>query len=319
MKKSELISVIIPAYNEEKRIKKCIDSVVNQTYNNLEIIVINDGSTDKTLDVLNNIKDARLNIITIKNQGQGHARNLGIKKSSGNLIAFVDSDDYIDEAMIERLYDDMKKNSSDISICNIIKVLGNNETKFNNYNLFFENKKINYMISHPGPVGRLYKKSLFIDNNIYFLEDSIYEDLATIPLLGIYAEKISNIEDCLYYYVIRINSSMNQIKYSKKLEDIFKVMNHLKIEFSKVDDTYFEVLEYLNIEHLLYSAYLRFINFKEGRNKCIYISNYINKNYPNWNKNKIYKKKSKKFKLFCFFASHKLLFMCKLIKKVGGK
>lgn len=319
MKKSGLISVIIPAYNEEKRIKKCIDSVINQTYKNLEIIIINDGSTDNTLDVLNKINDKRLNIITIKNHGQGHARNLGIEKSTGDLITFVDSDDYIAEDMIEKLYNNMQKNNSDISICNILKILGNSKIKFDNYNSFFNNNNINYMISHPGPVGRLYKKSLFIDNNIYFLEDSIYEDLATIPLVGIYAKKISNIEDYLYYYIIRANSSMNQIKYSKKLEDIFKVMDHLKIEFSKVGDTYFEVLEYLNIEHLLYSAYLRFIEFKEGKDKCIYISNYIKDNYPNWNKNKIYKQKSKKFQLFCFFASHKLLFICKLMKKVGKK
>ena len=165
----------------------------------------------------------------------------------------------------------------------------------------------------------MYKKSLFIDNDISFLENCIYEDLGTIPLIGLYAKKISYIDECLYYYVIRPNSSMNQIKYSKKLEDIFKVMDHLKNEFSKVEDKYFEVLEYLNIEHLLYSAYLRFISFKEGKSKCIYISNYINENYPNWTKNKIYKMKSKKFKLFCFFSSHKMIFMCKLMKKVGGK
>ena len=111
---------------------------------------------------------------------------------------------------------------------------------------------------------------------------------------------------------------MNQIKYSKKLEDIFKVMEHLKNEFLK-QDIYYDVLEYLNIEHLLYSAYLRFLNFKEGKNHCVYISNYIKQNFPKWKENKIYKKKSIKFKMFCYFSSKKMLFMCGLIKKLGGK
>lgn len=318
MKKNELISIIIPAYNEEKRIKKCIDSLTRQTYKNIEIIVVNDGSTDNTLSVLKKIKDDRLNVITTENGGQGHARNVGIKKAKGNLITFVDSDDYVSCDLVKKLYDNLLKNDSDISICNILKIQNGNEIKFNNYNSFFKEDIINYMISHPGPVGRLYKKSLFKKNNIYFLEKCIYEDLGTIPLLGIYAKKVSYIEDYLYYYIVRDNSSMNQIKYSKKLEDIFRVMEHLKNQFN-IQKAYYDVLEYLYIEHLLYSAYLRFLSFKEGQNHCTFISNYIKTNYPKWRNNKIYKKKSLKFKIFCFFASKDMKTICKTIKLLGGK
>jgi len=319
MKKNELISVIVPAYNEEKRIKKCVDSILNQTYKNLELIVINDGSTDNTIDILNGINDTRLKIITIKNHGQGYARNLGIKKSKGKLITFVDSDDYISVTMIDKLYSNLIENDSDISICNILKLEGNKKIPFKNINLFFDDNNINYMISHPGPVGRLYKKSLFVDNSIYFLEKCIYEDLGTIPLIGLYAKKISYIDECLYYYLIRPNSSMNQLKYSSKLNDIFKVMEHLNSSFEKFEFKYYDVIEYLNVEHLLYSAYMRFNGFKEGKDSCKYISEYINQNYPNWRHNRIFKKKSIKFKLFCFFASNNNRFICNFMKKIGGK
>ena len=213
----------------------------------------------------------------IENSGQAVARNLGIKKSKGNLITFVDSDDYIDSYMLEKLYDNMKATNSDISICNLYKVYEDKTIKFLNYNKYTDDEVVNYMISHSGPVGRLYKKSLFVDNNIYFLENCIYEDLATIPLLGIYAKKISYIDDCLYYYIIRKNSSMNQLKYTEKLEDIFIVMDYLNNEFKNRDGKYNDVIEYLNIEHLLYSAFLRFLSFDKGIEKCIYISDYINK------------------------------------------
>lgn len=319
MKKTELISVIVPAYNEEKRIKKCVDSILNQTYENLELIVINDGSTDNTVDVLKSIKDKRLKIISIKNHGQGYARNLGIKKSSGSLITFVDSDDYISNNMIEKLYSNLQDNKSDISVCNILKVIGNDEIPFKNFETFFDDNNINYMISHPGPVGRLYKKNLFVDNNIKFLENCIYEDLGTIPLLGLYAKKISYINDCLYFYIIRANSSMNQLKYTTKLEDIFKVIDNLNANFKSFESKYFDVIEYLNIEHLLYSAYMRFIGFKEGKKKCDYISKYIKNNYPKWSKNRIFRKKSIKFKLFCFFAFKNNQLVCKIMKRVGGK
>ncbi len=315
------VSVIVPVYNVEKYISKCLDSLVNQTFKNFEIIIVNDGSTDNSEKIIQEYlkNNKNMSYFKIKNSGQAVARNLGIKKSKGNLITFVDSDDYIDSYMLEKLYDNMKATNSDISICNLYKVYGDKTIKFLNYNKYTDDEVVNYMISHSGPVGRLYKKSLFVDNNIYFLENCIYEDLATIPLLGIYAKKISYIDDCLYYYIIRKNSSMNQLKYTEKLEDIFIVMDYLNNEFKNRDGKYNDVIEYLNIEHLLYSAFLRFLSFDKGIEKCIYISNYINKNYPYWDKNKIYLKKSIKFKLFCKMASKKKFFVCKLMKKVGDK
>ncbi|MBR6641935.1 MAG: glycosyltransferase family 2 protein, partial [Clostridia bacterium] len=86
------ISVIIPTYNTEQYIKGCVESVLNQTYQNFEIIVVNDGSTDNTLKILDEIKSDKLEVITIKNSGQGYARNMALKKATGDYIMFLDSD-----------------------------------------------------------------------------------------------------------------------------------------------------------------------------------------------------------------------------------
>lgn len=313
------ISIIVPVYNEEKRIKKCIDSLINQTYSNIEILIINDGSTDNTLNILNEYDDSRIIVTTIKNIGRGGARNIGIKKSSGKYLMFVDSDDYVDENIVKKLYNNLINENSDISICNIIKKYKNTEEKFLNYNHYTDDSVVNFMISHLGPTARLYKRDLFVKNNVYFLENCIYEDLATMPILGMYIKKVSHIDEYLYYYIIREESAMNQTKYSKKLEDIFIVLEHLSNKLNVSNNDYNEILEYLYIEHLLYSANLRFLNFHEGIKNVKKISKIMKNKYPNWKQNKYYKMKSLKFRIFCYLSSKNMIALCKFIKRLGGK
>ena len=298
------VSVIVPAYNEEKRIERCLKSLLNQTYNDYEIIVVNDGSTDDTMKVLSKYKN-KITIIDKENGCQGSARNLGIKKAKGKYLTFVDSDDYIAPNMLEELAETAEKKMSDIVACDIFKVIDDKNIYYNNLTNFTNDNVINFMLSHPGPVARLYKKSLFINNNLFFIENAIYEDLGVIPLLGIYVKNVSYVNKPLYYYVIRSGSSMIQEKYSAKLEDIFIICEHLKNEFIKRSgNRYLEVLEYLYIEHLLYSAVLRFAKFhkKDMINKCVDI---LKTTFPHYKKNRYLKVKSVKFKLVCFFASHK--------------
>ena len=99
---NKLISIIINVYNGEKYIKKCLDSVINQTYKNLEILIINDGSTDKTLEICKKYKDERIKIITTENQGLSFSRNVGIDNAGGEYLYFVDADDFIREISIRK-------------------------------------------------------------------------------------------------------------------------------------------------------------------------------------------------------------------------
>lgn len=133
---TEKISIIIPAYNSESTIRRCVDSIRNQTYRNLEIIVVNDGSTDSTSEVVNEINntDSRVKLISIPNGGVSHARNVGIDSATGDFIAFVDSDDTIDTGMYQRLLDLIHKHNAQIAHCsykncdeygNILSSVGN--------------------------------------------------------------------------------------------------------------------------------------------------------------------------------------------------
>ena len=116
----ELISIIVPIYKVEKYIAKCIESLIEQTYSTYEIILVNDGSTDNSLEICNSFKkrDKRIKVYTKENGGLSDARNYGLKKAVGSYICFIDSDDWVDNDFIEVLYNLLKKNKCDISICN---------------------------------------------------------------------------------------------------------------------------------------------------------------------------------------------------------
>lgn len=314
------ISVIVPAYNEEKRIKKCIDSILNQTFKNFELIIVNDGSTDNTDLIVRQYlnTDKRIKYIDSKNEGQGAARNKGILQAKSKYITFVDSDDTIENNMLELLYNEMIMKKADVVICDLYKIIENTNKKvvFKNYIKYSNVNKINFMLSHPGPVARLYKKELFIKNKIYFPEKVVYEDLGTIPFIAMKSDRIEYLENPLYNYIIRDNSTMNQKKFSSKIDDIFKIMNIYNDIYDKCE--YKEEIEYLNIEHLLYSAMLRYVDFPSTNNQRKKILNIIKTKYPNWRKNKYYKQKSIRFKIVCELSYKKFYFLLKVIKFLKG-
>ena len=116
---NDKISIIVPVYNVEKYLDECIQSIINQTHKNIEIILINDGSTDNSLSILRKYEgiDKRIIVINQENKGLSASRNIGIKKSTGKYISLIDADDIIHPRMIELLYKEIKNNNCDISIC----------------------------------------------------------------------------------------------------------------------------------------------------------------------------------------------------------
>ncbi len=293
------VSIIVPIYNTEKYLNKCLDSLVNQTLKDIEIILINDGSTDNSQNIIDkysaNYPD-KIKSFTKENGGQAAARNFGITKASGEYIGFVDSDDWIELNMYEELYNKALGKDLDIVCCNEYLVI-NNVKKKNFNRLIYPNNIINnYIIRESGPCNKIIKRQLITNNNIHFLENRIYEDLAMIPTLALYTNKIGYIDSYLYNYFIREGSTMNQTKYNKKLEDIFAAMEELS---SKFKNNYKEELEYLYIMHLLREASLRFLNYKEGKSKRKEIINLMKNKFPNWKNNKYFKKESFKNQLIC--------------------
>lgn len=212
-----IISIIIPVYNVEKYLCKCIDSVLEQTYKELEIILVDDGSKDSSgiiCDEYEN-KDNRIKVIHKKNGGLSDARNYGLDSAVGKYIAFLDSDDWIDSRYIEILYNNLKKYDADISICNFKRVndekqlLSGNENKtilYNNIEAMQEIYKSN-SVEIIVAWNKLYKKECF--KEMRFPKGKIHEDEYLIPILLYYAKKIVYTDIELIYYRQTLNSIMN--------------------------------------------------------------------------------------------------------------
>lgn len=266
---NETISVIIPVYNVEKYIKKCIDSVINQTYKNLEIILIDDGSKDNSPQICDEYakKDNRIKVIHKENEGQSVARNLGLDIATGRYIGFVDSDDYIKENMFETLYKNMIKYDADISICNIIKLnetLNENVEKYNEIEIYNKNDLMKQLLKQHITnylYNKLYKREVWED--IRLPKGKILEDMAVMYKLIEKANKIVATNKTEYYYFIRNDSSISQvnIKVTKDLKD---AVNNRYIYLSNRMPEVLDLLNMTRLENIIQYHYnLSYCNEKE--------------------------------------------------------
>lgn len=311
------ISVIVPVYNVEKYIKKCLDSLVNQTLNGVEIIVVNDGSPDNSQKIIDEYTKKYKNVKSYikENGGLSDARNYGIKKATGEYISFVDSDDYIRNDMLEIMYNYAIKEDLDVVVCDSINVYDNgSEILIKSNNNYSDNDVRNYIISPPMACTRLFKKTIF--DKIQFKKNIYYEDLEMTPKVVNITDKIGFVSEGLYYYVQRDGSIMKQNVFNKKLLNIFDV---LKSNKDLLEDKFPEEIEYMYITHLLRTASLRFLNYDNGKEYIYKIHNIMKEYFPKWKNNVYYKKSSFKLKLICILAYNKNILLLKLIKKVTNK
>ena len=305
------ISIIVPVYNVEKYLNKCLNSLINQTFKDIEIILINDGSTDNSEKIIKEYmkKDKRIILLSKENGGQGSARNVGIRNSKGEFIMFVDSDDYVDLSICEKLYNNSIMNNSEIVFCNYTMVNENYEIIQNVSKSVTKQDIIKqFMINESGPCCKIIKAEILKKNELYFPIIKAYEDIGIVPAWALFASKISFVNENLYYYLIRQGSTMNQVKYNEKLTHIFSSLNNLKKYFD-CNEKYVEEIEWIYIDHLLHAASLRFLKFGDYKS-LDEIVNIFKNSFPNWKKNKYYKLKSKKYKIVCtliYYKKYKLL------------
>ena len=228
----DLISIVVPVYNVEKYLPRCIESILNQTYKNWEAIFVNDGSIDNSLEILKNYqkKDNRIKIIDKKNEGTGAARNDGINESKGKYITFLDSDDWYEKNFLEKLYNNLKENNSDVSMCNpkmvyddVLKNKGINTFYFKCINLKETPEKILRILSMPISCSKLYKKDIIISNSIFYPNYSFGEDVEFLYKIFSVIEKVSKIEDYLYNYYQREDSATKKIK-KESVEQAYMVL-----------------------------------------------------------------------------------------------
>ena len=234
MKNDIKISVIVPIYKVEKYLRRCIDSIINQTFKNIEIILVNDGSPDNCPKICEEYKnkDNRIIIINQENQGLSAARNSGIRIARGQYLVFIDSDDYIEEDMIEYLYEGIVKYDVDISCCGYVAVYDNGIkekiTVPSEDTIYKKEEALNILLLN-GYIdvvawNKLYKKELF--NNILYPTGKLYEDMLTTYKLISVSDKILLRPKEKYFYCKR-NDSIGGNQFSNKTLELLKACDEV--------------------------------------------------------------------------------------------
>lgn len=235
----DLVSIIVPVYNAGAYLSKCLKSLVNQTYQNIEIIVVDDGSTDNSLEIAKKfeILDRRVKVFHKQNGGQASARNYGISKCTGEYIGFVDADDYVDLNMYEVLVNLCADNNADISVCGwyIVKEGNIKKCDFTSEKLVLTSEMaIDKLLDHVSfdnfATNKLFKRKLF--DNILFPINELLEDLLTIYRLFEEAKLIVIFSQPLYYYVQHEKSITHQLQYHLNI-DAFKAFEDRRIDLLK--------------------------------------------------------------------------------------
>lgn len=221
-----LVSVIIPVYNAEKSIEMTLNSVLNQTYSNLEILIVDDGSTDSTTQIINAYSDPRIVYIFQQNQGPASAKNTGIKHASGEWVMFVDSDDSIKNNAIEKLYYFAMKNDGDLIVYSY--------SRTNQYEEVLDaidvsSTKIDEMFT--AAWNKFYKKSVI--KSLRFPEKTYFEDVAFSAMAATVAHNILAVNEYFYFYKQHSNSITKQNWLPKRHEDIITDFEYMFSFFSK--------------------------------------------------------------------------------------
>lgn len=285
--KNDLISIIVPVYNAEKTLKKCCYSLLGQTYKNIEIILVNDGSNDESGKICQMFakKDKRIKFIDKENGGVSSARNTGIEHTEGEYIGFVDSDDYVDKEYIQNMYKKIKKDNSDICMAGYwIKkhsfVQKNENGKDNclyEQNLYYE-KLLDFIWGKNGmyfPFAKLYRSSLIKQNGIKFNENiQCGEDMLFNVQFFRYSTSMTIISECNYYYIMHGGGLSGRYQPRFWRDMIMVYHNYLKIYEENYPEKITEAKELILtlLRNTMFNFYYKKSSNKEGIvffKKCI--------------------------------------------------
>ena len=288
--KNKDISIIVPIYNAEKYLKKCIDSLLEQTKKELEIILINDGSTDNSEEIIKEYKDKRIKYFKNKNQGIGKTRNFGIEKAEGKYIMFLDSDDYLDKTACEKMYNKVENEDLDVAICDFYKEYDNGnieEVITPNFNTSSLKDNPDIITEYLSPWAKIYSTEMIKKNNIKFVENLKYEDAPFVIEALCCANKIGKVDECLNYYLIHTNSETTVR--DRRCFDILKIIDKIR-KYTNDKEYLKEKIDKLTVRIITnYTIQQRMQKDKkvamEFINKAF---DYLKKEIPNYKNNKYY-------------------------------
>lgn len=284
------VSVVVTVYNTEKYLRRCLDSIINQNFKDIEIVCVNDGSTDNSLKILNEYaeKDSRVKVVDQENQGVSGARNTGVREASAKYLSFVDSDDYVDPKIYEKGYNLISSNDADVYIMRWDRF-------FSDTNLIKENpyydSKVTVIGDGKSTIGfprrtyglrlgvvwdKIYRKDIITDNNFKFEKDVYYgEDTIFNWILFTRVKKVVNDENRLYFYRdSRPGSIMTTLNNSRRIENHIAIAKHLVEEYNKTD--YFKGAEsWVNSRIFGLNYNFLLTRFSDSKEKLYWIKKFL--------------------------------------------
>lgn len=266
-----LISVVVPVYKVEKYLKKCVDSIIAQTYKNIEIILVDDGSPDSCPEICDEYaeKDSRVKVVHQQNGGLSAARNSGIKAAAGEYISFVDSDDFIQPLYIEQLFITARDSGAPVSMCSYsYDENGLNSEIINDFKIYTAHDAVKEILTEKAFTtsawSKLYKTDLFGD--ILFPEGAIFEDYAAIPRIISKAGSAAYVDSKLYYYTVNTDSITKSF-FSKKHMQYFEIADAVN---AFIDSEYHDLLDCAyNRDTSMAVAYFRKISRSDYNEKDV--------------------------------------------------
>lgn len=283
------LSVIVPIFNVELYVSKCLDSLINQTVSIYEIILVDDGSTDDSSAIAKAYSENHANIVYLHkaNGGLSDARNLGIEHSSGDYLAFIDSDDYIESTMFEKMFIKQHEYDADIVACDMVYVYDDGHQSIaiaGEFVCMDIKSNLDYLEINNSACNKLFRRDLFA--NIRFPYGKQYEDLFIIPILLYRANCVARVAEPLYFYNQRKGSIVhdNNVKMFHIYEAIDNLRNVLEEEVTDVQK-FDALIKRLLIRHGLFLSTLRIKNNGDHRNRIEYFTRNmfeLTKRYREW-------------------------------------
>lgn len=285
------ITVIIPAYNAEKYIGECLQSLHSQIFNDMDVLVINDSSTDETVQVVEEFQKKHpkfmLRIITVPNGGAAKARNTGIRMARGNYIAFMDADDVADSNMLKAMIDVAHQENADLVTCDFFWMYPNKNVRQMLYSP--KNNRELYTAAWAAPWNKLYRRTMLVDHDVFFTEGYTYEDTSFYLKYIPYCNIVKHIARPFIYWRQHSTSTMGKNQ-DKRIPQIFLVLDDA-INYYKEQGCYQEYeseLEYFCAKLLWGSSIYRICQVRDTTERKKYISmtlDWLRENFPDWKKN----------------------------------
>lgn len=300
-----MVSVIVPVYNVESYLRECLDSLVHQSLTSLEIIVVDDGSTDRSSSILEEYEQKYSSLLKSyrkPNGGLSDARNFGLHYAKGEYIGFIDSDDYVETTMFERLLDEALRTKALVTVCDINYVFDDKSPSFRLKGLKVIEGVESTRAAFLSPLfawNKLYHRSVFDEMGYRYPMGLWYEDIpVTVPLLS-RLDRIGYVPEALVYYRQRLTSIMGT-RNSEKLGDIFTILDLVYDDFKQASrlNRYHDELEYLYIEHLLLYGAFRFYRSNHSKEWMYKAFRVMSQKFPHWKRNPYLKTVRKSYMIY---------------------